>query len=68
MSTFVINRANDLLPRYMGMGNWKAAVLKKLGRASRTGSKRGRLYVAVPPEGGWTGGTPENNGLRGRKA
>lgn len=62
----LLNRAKDLLPRYMWMGNWRARLQQKGARASRTTSKPARLYVAVPPAEGWTGGLPEKNGYRGR--
>ena len=65
MSLFVLNRAKDILPKYMQMGSWKAKLIKKLGRASRTGSKRPTIYTAVPPVGGWTGGHPKDNGCKG---
>lgn len=67
MSIFIINRAKDILAKHMLMGNWKSAIIKKGQRASRTSSQRGRMYIAVPPIGGWLGGHPETNGLRGRK-
>lgn len=48
-----------------GMGTWKSKIIRKQGKASRTKSSRSRLYTIVPPEGGWKGGLPEANGLRG---
>lgn len=68
MSAAVLNRAKDIKAKYMVMGNWCSAKLDKKNRGSRTGSKSGRVYVAVPPETGWPGGQPENNGLRGRSS
>jgi len=36
----------------------------KQARASRTHSKRGRTYFAVPPAEGWPGGDPAKNGWK----
>lgn len=49
----------------IGMGTWKTKIIRKQGKASRTKSSPARLYVAVPPKTGWTGGRPEDNGYRG---
>lgn len=46
------------------MGTWKSRIMKKSGKGSRTQSKKARIYLAYPPEGGWKGGRPEDNGLR----
>lgn len=49
------------------MGTWKKRKLLKGMRASRTRSGPARIYYAVPPETGWRGGEPSQNGFRGRK-
>lgn len=64
MSQMLINRANDLKARYMHMGNWKAEVIKKKGKASRTSATRAKIYIAIPPAEGWPGGDPIRNGLK----
>lgn len=52
----------------LGMGDWKARIIRKKGKASRTASTPARLYIAIPPIEGWRGGHPSDNGLRaGRK-
>jgi hypothetical protein len=48
----------------MAMNNWKLKKMKKGQRASRTSSGRARSYQAFPPEEGWKGGAPEQNGYR----
>lgn len=67
MSHFVLNRAKDILPKYMLMGNWKSKQIEKKGRNKSERTKKSRSYVAYPPAMGWPGGRPEDNGLRGRK-
>lgn len=67
MSLFVINRASDILAKYMSMGNWKSSKLKKGARSSRTATKKARIYTATPPVGGWLGGQPGLNGFKGGK-
>lgn len=44
--------------------NAHKTVKAKHARASRTKSKRARIYFAYPPEGGWPGGDPRQNGFR----
>ena len=66
MSAMLINRATDLLPRYMWMGNWKTKVESKRVKGKSESTKRPKIYVAIPPASGWPGGRPEDNGLRGR--
>ena len=48
------------------MGDWKLKKLKKQlnGRKNSTASKKARIYKAYPPEGGWPGGRPEDNGYK----
>lgn len=46
------------------MHQWKKRKIQKGLRASRTKSTPARLYVAVPPEGGWPGGDPIKNGFK----
>ena len=50
----------------MTMGNWKIKKLKKQlsGRSNSTKSNKARIYYAFPPEEGWKGGRPEDNGYR----
>lgn len=50
------------------MGRWKIRKLKKElnGRKNSTQSKKARLYSIYPPEGGWKGGLPEQNGYKHR--
>lgn len=48
----------------MAMNNWKLKIMKKDKRASRTTSGKARSYIIIPPEEGWKGGTPEQNGYR----
>jgi hypothetical protein len=44
------------------MGNWKLKQLLKQGKASRTRSSPAKLFLVLPPPGGWEGGLPTNNG------
>ena len=53
--------ANDQ-SRNLRMGDWKAHKNHKQNK--QTFSKRCRLYVAIPPNTGWIGGLPEQNGFR----
>lgn len=46
------------------MNNWKLKKMKKGQRASQTRSSKVRTYLAIPPEEGWRGGIPEQNGYR----
>lgn len=57
---------NDVLNRYKVGGNWRVSKLKKGLRASRTQSKKGRIYIAIPPASGWPGGDPRQNGWKAR--
>lgn len=66
MSAMLLNRATDLLPRYMWMGNWKNKVVAKKTKGKSESTKRPKIYLAIPPIGGWLGGRPEDNGLKGR--
>lgn len=66
MSNYLLNRATDLLPRYMWMGNWKTKINEKKSRGKSERTKRPKIYIAIPPVTGWLGGRPEDNGLRGR--
>lgn len=50
----------------MSMGTWKKRKLVKGLRASRTTSKKSRIVYVAPPENGWPGGRPEDNGYRKR--
>ena len=50
----------------MAMGNWRLHKQKKGARASRTFSKKSRIYRVYPPATGWPGGLPEQNGYRHR--
>ena len=51
--------------RHIGMGTWKTKIIKKLhkGRSEKCGMPK--IYTANPPSGGWLGGRPEDNGLKG---
>ena len=51
--------------RHTGMGTWKTKIIKKLhkGRSEKCGMPK--IYTANPPPGGWLGGRPEDNGLKG---
>lgn len=55
---------SDIKEKYKVGGHWKARLLVKGARASRTFSKLGRTYLAKPPESGWLGGHPETNGYK----
>lgn len=48
----------------MSMGTWKKHKLQKGARASRTTSGKARITFVHPPESGWPGGRPEDNGYR----
>jgi hypothetical protein len=48
------------------MGTWKRRKLVKGQRASQTKSKKARLTWVYPPEQGWPGGRPEDNGYKHR--
>lgn len=48
----------------MAMGTWKRRVFAKLGKNRTERTKKARIYYAYPPEGGWPGGRPEDNGYR----
>ncbi len=50
----------------MSMGNWRLKKQKKGLRASRTHSKKARIYLAYPPPEGWKSGTPEANEYKER--
>lgn len=50
----------------MSMGTWKKRKLQKGQRASRTTSKKARIILLYPPENGWPGGRPEENGYKKR--
>lgn len=54
----------DVKKRYLAGGAWRAKITAKKGKASRTTSKPGRLYMAYPPVEGWKGGLPEHNGWK----
>jgi hypothetical protein len=44
---------------------WNKETHKAAGKKpSRTVSKLGRTYLAIPPAGGWPGGEPERNGWK----
>ena len=66
MSQRMLERARDLLPKYMWMGNWCSKKIEKGTRGKSERTKRPKIYVAIPPKTGWIGGRPEDNGLRGR--
>lgn len=46
------------------MGRWRIKKMTKGLRASRTKSKRAKIYIAIPPKDGWKGGDPSNNGYK----
>lgn len=48
----------------MSMANWKKKKIRKQTRASRTTSKKARITFIYPPENGWPGGRPEENGYK----
>lgn len=50
----------------MAMGNWKIKKMQKGQRGSQTRTKKARIVYVYPPEGGWKGGRPEENGFRKR--
>jgi len=50
----------------MAMGNWRLKKMKKGLRASRTTSKKCRIYLAYPPPTEWPGGDLSRNGYRKR--
>lgn len=39
------------------MGTWKKRKLDKKSKRSFTTSNKGKVYIAIPPPGGWPGGT-----------
>lgn len=45
------------------MGNWKSKKLRKQGKRSFTKSNPAKLYVLLPPPGGWVGGRESDNGF-----
>jgi hypothetical protein len=54
----------DILRKYLVGGTWKRRILDKLGKGRSERTKLSRSYVAIPPEGGWPGGLPEQNGYK----
>ena len=62
----LLNRGNDILAKYMWMGNWCANKIAKKTRGKSESTKRPKIYIAYPPPEGWKGGRPEDNGLKGR--
>lgn len=54
----------DVKPKHLVGGMWRAKQIAHKGKASRTRSSPARLYFAIPPEGGWKGGMEVENGWR----
>ena len=46
------------------MGTWRTRKMQKAGKGNQTKSSKSRRYTVYPPEGGWKGGRPEDNGFR----
>lgn len=55
---------NDVKLKYKSMGSWRARKIEKGLRGKSEKTKYGGFYIAIPPETGWPGGDPVNNGYR----
>ena len=57
---------NDVKEKYKAGGKWKKRIFDKMGKHRHESTKPGGFFIAIPPEGGWPGGLPENNGYKKR--
>lgn len=56
----------DVKSKYLTGGQWKKAYFAKLGKHRHETTRKGRVYIAVPPPEGWPGGLEVNNGYKKR--
>lgn len=54
----------DILRKHLAGGVWHRRKINKQGKGRSERTKLGRMYTAKPPEAGWPGGHPEQNGYR----
>lgn len=59
-----IEKPQGVLSRYLAGGEWKNKQITKQGKGKSEPSKMPKIYIAIPPIGGWKGGHPKDNGCK----